>query len=563
MSSKQSVSAPLTALLLPLRRVAHAKQAAARVVAATIVLTAILAVSQAQPIEAGPGITPAVPSSLLPADLGAGVETNHPVTITFAASMDRASVERGLALIPSEPTALAWSSDGRVLTISAARRWRTDQRYLVVVPAQAHTSSGRPLRRAERYSFTTQTAPTITDFAVELAGVNDRSLAALPKQKPNDPLVAFEAADTGPALNPPDATAADVSARSRITIGFSATMDRADVAARFSISPKVAGKLSWSARGLTFTPDKAFARGQRYTIGLRGAHDQIGNALRGDTNFSFITRAGAQLVKVRPGLGASKVKDQQVEMWFSQPMADRATDKAFSITDATTASLVSGELTWNANRTQLRLAPDVAFADGHTYVVKLGKGTTDADGHAFTQTWSFTMAGVIPQARAPAPVPVPVPASAPTQRTPAPAVPRPAPSGSMQGYALNQINAARAAYGFAPLVLDASVSAVAYGHAYDQAANGYFSHTGLDGSTRDTRLRAGGISYTYSGENQCYYSGIGVGATLDWCHAAFMAEPYPGQWNHIANILDPRFHRVGVGIAQVGTAIVIVWDFVD
>ena len=112
-------------------------------------------------------------------------------------------------------------------------------------------------------------------------------------------------------------------------------------------------------------------------------------------------------------------------------------------------------------------------------------------------------------------------------------------------------------------MLDASVSAVAYGHAYDQAANGYFSHTGLDGSTRDTRLRAGGISYTDSGENQCYHGGIGVAATLDWCHAAFMAEPYPGQWNHIANVLDPRFHRVGVGIAQVGSAVVIVWDFVN
>ena len=130
-------------------------------------------------------------------------------------------------------------------------------------------------------------------------------------------------------------------------------------------------------------------------------------------------------------------------MWFSQPMADAATNNAFSITDATTATVVSGELTWNANRTQLRLVPDAPFADGHTYVVKLGKGTTDADGHAFTQTWSFTMAGVVPQA-------APVQRSQLTQRTATPVVPRAAPSGSMQGYALNQINAARAAYGFAP-----------------------------------------------------------------------------------------------------------------
>ena len=558
MSSDQSVSAPLTALLLPLRRLANARPAAARIVAATLVLTSVLAVSQHEPTYANGGIAAAATSSLLPTDLGVGVETTRQVTITFAVPMDRASVEQGLTLIPDQPATFAWSRDGRALSIQALRRWRTDQRYLVVVPAQARTSAGSPMRRAERYSFTTQRAPTIADFSVDLAGVNDRLVAALPNKEPR-PVVAFEAADSGPALNPPGATAADVSARSSVTIGFSAAMDRADVAASFVISPKVAGKLGWSSRGVTFTPTKPFARGQRYTISLLGAHDRNANALGGDTNFSFITRAGAQLVRAKPGLGAHNAAAKQVEMWFSQPMADAATSKAFSIRDATLGVVVSGELTWNANRTQLRLAPDSPFAAGHTYVVRLGKGTADADGRAFTQTWSFTMAGVLQRAAAPA---QPVAAGQPVA-PPAPVVPRAAPSGSAQGYALNQINAARAAYGFAPVVLDASVSAVAYGHAYDQAVHGYFSHTGLDGSTRDSRLHAGGVSYSFSGENQCFYNGMGVIATLDWCHAAFMAEPYPGQWNHIANVLDPRFRRVGIGIAQVGGAIVIVWDFVN
>jgi uncharacterized protein YkwD len=554
--SKHTVSASLAAFFIPLRRLVQSHPASARVVAATILLTAVIAVSQHPPIQAGPGIGPAVPSSLLPRDLGVGVGTDRPVAITFGTSMDRASVQSGLALIPDQPTRFAWSRDARTLTISPVRRWQTDQRYLVVVPAQARTTAGAPLLRAERYSFTTQTAPTITDFTVDLAGVDDKTVAALPKNQPSDPVIAFEVADTGPALNPPDATVADVSAHSAVTIGFSTTMDRADVAASFAITPKVAGKLSWSDGGLTFTAAKPFGRGQRYTISLRGSHDRLGNALRGDTNFSFTTRDGAQLVRARPGLGARNVTDKHVELWFSQPMADSATNKAFSLTDRTTAAVVSGELTWNVNRTQLRLTPDAPFADGHTYVLRLGKGTADADGHAFTQSWFFTMAGVAAQA------PAPVQRSQLTQRT-APVVPPPAPSGNLQGRALNQINAARAAYGFTPLVLDAAISAVAYGHAYDQAAHGYFSHVSLDGRTRDDRLRAGGISYSFSGENQCFYNGIGVAATLDWCHAAFMAEPYPGQWNHIGNILDPRFRRMGVGIAQVGGSVVIVWDFVN
>ena len=137
------------------------------------------------------------------------------------------------------------------------------------------------------------------------------------------------------------------------------------------------------------------------------------------------------------------------------------------------------------------------------------------------------------------------------------------PSSSLAGYALNQVNAARAAYGFAPLVLDAGISAVAYAHAYDQAVNGYFSHYGQNGSTRESRLRAGGVSFGWSGENQCYHVGMSQQATLNWCHAQFMAEPYPGQWNHIANILNPNAHRMGVGIATVGGKTVITWDFTD
>jgi uncharacterized protein YkwD len=125
------------------------------------------------------------------------------------------------------------------------------------------------------------------------------------------------------------------------------------------------------------------------------------------------------------------------------------------------------------------------------------------------------------------------------------------------------VNAARAAYGFKPLVLDSAISAAAAAHAMDQATNGYFSHYGQNGSSRESRLRAGGVRFSWSGENQCYHVGMSQRATLDWCHSQFMAEPYPGHWNHIANILDPRAKRMGVGIATVGGKTVITWNFTD
>jgi uncharacterized protein YkwD len=135
----------------------------------------------------------------------------------------------------------------------------------------------------------------------------------------------------------------------------------------------------------------------------------------------------------------------------------------------------------------------------------------------------------------------------------------------MQAYALSQINAARASYGRAPLTLDATISAVAYAHAQDMLVNGYFSHTSLDGSTTADRLRAAGVAFGYSGENLCSYNGMpSVQAVLDWCQSGFMSEAYPPPpYNHKSNILSQNYRRVGIGIAQVGDRIIVVWDFAD
>jgi uncharacterized protein YkwD len=236
-----------------------------------------------------------------------------------------------------------------------------------------------------------------------------------------------------------------------------------------------------------------------------------------------------------------------------------ATNEAFGLTDTSNGALVGGNLTWNEAGTQLVYLPDEPFAGGRTFTAAFDGGARDADGNTVDVSLSFTTKA------APAAVAAP---RAPTSvrsatAAPAPVVPAAAPATSLAGYALNQVNAARAAYGFAPVVLDAGVSAAASSHAMDQAQNGYFSHTGANGSSRETRLRAAGVSFGWSGENQCYHVGMSQQATLDWCHAQFMSEPYPGHWNHIANILNPNAHRMGVGIATVGGRTVITWNFVD
>ncbi|HET7602841.1 MAG TPA: CAP domain-containing protein, partial [Gemmatimonadales bacterium] len=190
---------------------------------------------------------------------------------------------------------------------------------------------------------------------------------------------------------------------------------------------------------------------------------------------------------------------------------------------------------------------------GHTIQVELKRSARDMDGNRLSIRWRF-------ETKAPRVAP----AAAGTSAPPSGPAPRTggsnAPAGTLE-YALWLINQSRADYGFGPLRLDSAISQVAADHAWDQIRYNYFSHTGRDGSRVSDRLRRAGISFGWSGENMCYYNGMGVRAMLDWCHRTFMSEPYPGVANHIGNILSGHYTRVGVGIAQSGGKVIIVWDF--
>ncbi|HJP70724.1 MAG TPA: Ig-like domain-containing protein [Candidatus Limnocylindria bacterium] len=554
----------LAAKFESLRTVLSSHRAITRVSLAALSFAFIIALSHQATTQAGPEQAPLIPESLLPQSVGIAVATTDSVTIPFQESMDPASVESAIQVLPQQRVELSWNADRTAVSISPERLWRADERYLVIVGQSSETDGGSPLRGGRRFAFTTETAPAVTDFQVRLAGEDLAAVTALAREDVPSVRSLSRATEAAAAAvveagsQPPTRTAKQVSATTAISVSFSADMDRADVESRFAIAPEVAGNLSWNGGNLVFTPSERLEPGGRYTVSLHGAHDANGNPLGGKGNFSFVVTLGAQLVRTDPGLGASDVEPATVSMWFSQPMDVEATNAAFGLTDTSSGALVGGNLDWNDAGTQVTYTPDRAFTGGRTFHVSLGDAALDGDGNPVTAEWSFTTAA--------APVAAPAAASATRSTTSTrsvPVVPPPAPTGDGASYAVAQINASRAAYGFGPVVLDGAISAVAYAHAYDQAANGYFSHTGLDGSTRDSRLRAGGISYSWSGENACYLVGRSLIATLDWCHAAFMAEPYPGQFNHIANVLNPNATRVGVGIAQVGSKIVIVWDYTN
>lgn len=498
-----------------------------RISAAVIALAIAAGISAGGAAQAGLDAVRPAPPSILPVNIGVGIASSDHVRLTFAAPMDRASVESALSLTPAHAVALRWGDDARSVLVDPEGLWATDRRYSLVVAATARTAGGAPLGGPARFSFTTETAPRITDFGVRFVA------------EPAGGAAALEPGSVEEAGPPPD-TASSVSAETSISITFSAPMNRAEVERAFVLTPSVPGIFRWTGTTLTFRPIERLESEARYAVTFIGAHDRAGNALDGDATFSFTTRPGAQLVKVTPAIGATGVRDGQIVMWFSQPMDPDTV--VMRVSDRGAA--VAGAVAWNATSTELRFTPSRAFAAGHRFDVSLADGAIDADGNALAVSWNFTTKAAAPVAR----------------RVYVGATP---PSATLTGYALNQINAARAAYGLPALRLDNTISAVAQAHAQDQMANNYFSHTNLQGLKTADRLRAAGVVFGWSGENLCMNNGSGRTTTqmLDWCHSQFMTEPYPGYPNHIGNILGTNYTRVGVGIAISGAKMIIVWDF--
>ena len=526
-SARLASGAPFASLTTHVRR----HSTVTRTVVAVTFLALIVALSGGGPAQAGLSAALPHPVSILPTNAGIGVATGAAVTLDFPTSMDRSSVVAALSISPAHQARVRWSDDGRHLSISPVGLWSTDVRYAVTIGSTARTAGGARLASPAQFSFTTQLAPRITDFQLHF-------VAQPAAGAPTHAATTLDATADAPAD-----TASGVSATTTIEVTFSAPMNRAEVEGGFLLSPATPGIFHWSGSLLTFTPIERLAANARYGVSLSRVHDAAGNPLGGDASFSFTTRPGAQLLQSTPKAGATKVTDKAISLWFSQTVDPAAVGKALRVRDATASKTLTGTITWNATKTQLRFTPTRALPAGHRIDVSLAKGAVDADGNAVTASLSFTTkAAVIHSTRSGPPA-----------------------SSSLVSYALNQVNTARAAHGLRPLVLDARISAVSLAHAWDQIKYGYFSHTGRDGSTPQDRLRAAGISFGYSGENQCYsYNGARTTLqTLQWCHSEFMAEPWPGYANHIGNILSSHYTRVGIGIAVSGAKVIIVWDFID
>lgn len=103
------------------------------------------------------------------------------------------------------------------------------------------------------------------------------------------------------------------------------------------------------------------------------------------------------------------------------------------------------------------------------------------------------------------------------------------------------VNAERTKRGIPPVKADPQMTMVARAHSRDMFARGYFSHYTPENKDPFDRMKKAGVKFLTAGEN------LALGRTLKICHEGLMNSP-----GHKANILNPAYGRLGIGIMDGG-----------
>lgn len=106
---------------------------------------------------------------------------------------------------------------------------------------------------------------------------------------------------------------------------------------------------------------------------------------------------------------------------------------------------------------------------------------------------------------------------------------------------MDMVNQERINAGLQPLKVDLRLASVARAKANDMLVNNYFDHTSPTYGSPWAMMQQVGVNYKWAGEN------LAGNRSVSAAMAAFMQSP-----GHRANILDPRFTHIGIGISTGG-----------
>ncbi len=117
------------------------------------------------------------------------------------------------------------------------------------------------------------------------------------------------------------------------------------------------------------------------------------------------------------------------------------------------------------------------------------------------------------------------------------AVPKP----KLEEEMLAMVNEERTKAGLKPLVADPELTVVARVHSDDMFKRGYFAHLNPDGKDPFDRMKEFNVTFQTAGEN------LALAQTVRIAHTNLMNSP-----GHRANIMNPAFGRLGIGIMDGG-----------
>jgi uncharacterized protein YkwD len=115
------------------------------------------------------------------------------------------------------------------------------------------------------------------------------------------------------------------------------------------------------------------------------------------------------------------------------------------------------------------------------------------------------------------------------------------PRPDLEAEMLELVNRERIAQRLKPLDPDPEMTEVARRHSADMFSRGYFSHNTPENKTPFDRMREAEVRFRTAGEN------LALAPTLQIAHTGLMNSP-----GHRANILEPKFGRLGIGILDGG-----------
>jgi uncharacterized protein YkwD len=234
----------------------------------------------------------------------------------------------------------------------------------------------------------------------------------------------------------------------------------------------------------------------------------------------------------------------KISVSFDEALLESSVDSQ-SLTLMNGNSPVSGGISYEGKTHTILFTPDAELSEETTYTVTLGNTVQDLAGnYVSTESWDFTTASHYNLGSTP-------------QQTIDLCM------DTSDKVMLTLVNNARAVSrtcgstskpSVAPLAWHCNLKTAAEGHSASMAENGFFSHTGLDGSDPGDRISATGYGWRAYGENIAYGYPDEEAVMEGWLESS----------GHCENIMNDRFTEMGAASAKSSSGL-LYWtqDFAD